>query len=189
MSSQKPPGAFGNYGTERAWSFGHKARIDAETGVLELGLYYSNQNPRTGDLFIGGEKVRLDELIVSDDTAVSETSKDNISSIIPKLFDQSENGIVHKVWSGIMAFTADHSPIVGRLPSSMTGRGDGEWAAAGFNGYGMPLCWSSGEAVAKMLMGIDVRDFLPESFLSSEERLGDAGKMDPKAALSRILQL
>jgi hypothetical protein len=45
--------------------------------------------------------------------------------------------------------------------------------AAGFNGYGMPLCWGCGEAVAKMLLGKDdeVNNWLPASFLISKRRL------------------
>ncbi|KAF2106384.1 FAD dependent oxidoreductase [Lophiotrema nucula] len=189
MSTQKPPAAFGNFGNERAWSFTHRPRFDSETNVLELGLYYSNQNPKSGDVFIGGESARLDEIFAADDTTISVPSKDNISSIMTKLFTYEEPAEVRKVWSGIMGFTADHMPLVGKVPASITGRGDGEWIAAGFNGYGMPQCWSSGEAVAKMILGIDASDFLPDVFLATEERLGNAERMDPKAFLGRLLGL
>jgi len=78
---------------------------------------------------------------------------------------------------------------VGKLPASVAGRGGRKWIAAGFNRYGMPLCWSSGEAGAKMALGVDIVDFLPESFLASEDRLGDKERMDPKATLRRLLGL
>lgn len=187
MSTQQPPRSFGNFGNERAWSFIDRPRFDAESGVLELGLYYSNQNPSSGDVFIGGECARIDEIFVSDDTTVSTASGKNIGGIIPKLFTDDEPVQVRKIWSGIMGFTADHLPLVGNLPASYTGRGEREWLAAGFNGYGMPQCWSSGEAVAKMALGIDVRDFLPEVFLVSEERLDDRERMDTKACLQHLL--
>ena len=193
MSTQRTPESFGRYGAEKAWSFSSTANFDSQTGVIETGLYYSNQNPKTGDMFIGGEKVPIDQLIASDDTYVNEISKENISTVLPRFFaegwKQGERPEVRKVWSGIMGFTADHLPIVGKLPLSVTERGEdgAEWICAGFNGYGMPQCWSSGEAVAKMLMGEDVSDFLPDSYRSTEERLLNKDKMSPEAALRRLM--
>lgn len=63
---------------------------------------------------------------------------------------------------------------VGLVPKSISERdGNGEYIAAGFNGYGMPLCWGCGEAVAKTLLGKgdEVAEWLPESFLMSAKRL------------------
>ena len=193
MSTQSAPQLFGRHGTEQAWSFSNPPIFDPDTNVLEAGLYYSNQNPKTGDIFIGGEKVPVDELIVSDDSVVNEISKENISTILPRSFakgwPESERPEVRKVWSGIMGFTADHLPLVGKLPATVTERGEdgGEWIAAGFNGYGMAQCWSSGEAVAKMILGQDVSDFLPDSYLATEERLLNEEKMSPEAALKRLM--
>jgi glycine/D-amino acid oxidase-like deaminating enzyme len=193
MSTQKTPEKFGRYGTERGWSFSAPPSFDAQTGVFQAGLYYSNQNPKTGDIFIGGEKVPANQMFVSDDSVINEIAKENISTILPKMFAegwaQSERPEVRKVWSGIMGFTADHFPLVGPLPTAVTERGEdgGEWICAGFNGYGMPQCWSSGEAVAKMLLGEDVGDFLPDAFRSTEERLLNDERMSPEAALRGLM--
>ena len=193
MSTQKGPLEFGRFGNERAWSFIHGSKLDSDTGIFETGLYYSNQNPHSGDIFVGGETARLDELFTADDTVISAISKENISTILPKLFERGwtvgNAPEVRKVWSGIMGFTADHLPLVGKLPVSITERGEegGEWIAAGFNGYGMPQCWSSGEAVAKMMLGIDTSDFLPEVYLATEERLNDEERMSPEASLERLM--
>ncbi|KAM3449773.1 hypothetical protein MY3296_006647 [Beauveria thailandica] len=177
MSTQKPPSTFGNHGHALTWSRVGGGGFDPTNNVMEFGLYYSNQNPNSGDVFIGGEKAKLNEIFVSDDSVVGAPCEKNISTKLPKCFikgweDSSEHK-VRKVWSGIMGFTGDRLPLVGKLPASATNRrGDGgEWIAAGFNGYGMPLCWSSGEAVAKMILGQDAGDFLPESFVVTEERL------------------
>lgn len=73
-----------------------------------------------------------------------------------------------------MGFTPDHVPWIGQIPNDITGRsGNGEWIAAGFNGYGMPLCWGCGEAVAKMMLGqeAEVSEWLPDSFLMTPKRL------------------
>ena len=137
----------------------------------------------------------MDEMLVSDDSVVNEISKENISSVLPRFFAKGwtdgEEPEIRKVWSGIMGFTADHLPLVGKLPISVTGRGEegGEWIAAGFNGYGMPQCWSSGEAIAKMILGEEVSDFLPDSYLASEGRLLNKNKMSPQAGLKRFLDI
>ncbi len=193
MSTQQAPQLFGRHGTEQAWSFSDPPNFDPKTGVLEAGLYYSNQNPKTGDIFIGGEKVPVEELIASDDSVVNDISRENISTVLPRFFAKgwadSERPEVRKVWSGIMGFTVDHLPLIGKLPDSVTGRketGD-EWIAAGFNGYGMAQCWSSGEAVAKMMLGEDVSEFLPASYLATEQRLLNKEKMSPEAALARLM--
>ncbi|KAJ4164629.1 hypothetical protein LMH87_006293 [Akanthomyces muscarius] len=177
MSTQKPPSAFGNHGREITWSRVGGGDFDPETKVIELGLYYSNQNPNSGDVFIGGEKAKINEIFVSDDSVVGAPCEENLATKLPKCYtkgweDTSEHE-VRKIWSGIMGFTGDRLPLIGKLPISATNRGGdgGEWIAAGFNGYGMPLCWSSGEAVAKMILGQGVGDFLPESFVLTEERL------------------
>lgn len=135
----------------------------------------------------------MNELFVSDDTKVSSTSEKNISTVLPRFFSEgwnkNEPPEVRKVWSGIMGFTADHLPLVGKLPLSVTERGEdgGEWICAGFNGYGMPQCWSCGEAIAKMLLGQKVDYFLPEAYLATEDRLNDDQRMSPQAAIKRLM--
>ena len=194
MSTQKTTPEFGNRGAEVSWSVVGGSSYDKHTQVVELGLYYSNQNPRTGDIFIGGEKVQATELLVSDDTEVSAVGKRNISSVLPRFHTKGWSGgetpQIIQVWSGIMGFTADCLPLVGRLPREFTGRAEeeegGEWIVAGFNGYGMPLCWSCGEAVARKLLGMEV-DFLPDVFATSPERLGDPVRMSASAGLKIVL--
>jgi glycine/D-amino acid oxidase-like deaminating enzyme len=184
MSVQKSTAAFGQHGTTRAWSITGPPRIDPATGYFDAGLYYSNQNPKTHDIFIGGEVVRPDAIFVADDTEVRPEAEENIRGVLPRYFEEgwgkgtgegNERPEVRKVWSGIMGFTSDGRPLVGKLDGATTGRdGKSEWVAAGFNGYGMPQCWGVGEAVAKMLLGQEeeVREWLPECYLVSQERLG-----------------
>ena len=177
MSTQKATHEFGRHDDKIAWSMVGGTHYDAATHCVNVGVYYSNQNSKTGDVFIGGERAKINELLVSDDTVVSTPSAENLSTVLPRYFAKGwkdgEKPEVQKIWSGIMGFTADRMPIVGTLPASITQRGPegGEWIAAGFNGYGMPLCWSCGEAVAKMILGLPVDDFLPEVFLATEKRL------------------
>lgn len=132
------------------------------------------------------------KFFISDDSVVGAPCEENIRTKLPRCFtkgwEETSEHEVRKVWSGIMGFTGDRLPLIGKLPASATKRrGDGgEWIAAGFNGYGMPLCWSSGEAVAKMILGQDVDDFLPKSFVVTEERL-EAESMSFATAINGLL--
>lgn len=178
MSVQKAGSELPHQGGERSWSTIDKPMYDARDGTLTLGLYYITQNATTGDVFIGGEKQKIGEVLNSDDTTISSISKQTLENILPTIFakgwPEGEAPEVRKLWSGVMGFTPDYVPWVGQIPKDVTGRaGDGEYIAAGFNGYGMPLCWGCGEAVAKMVLGKEdeVKEWLPESFLIIQKRL------------------
>lgn len=161
------------------------------------------------------------ELLTSDDTQTSAISEATLRSVLGRIYEKGGGGgsgeqeqdqeqvVVKSLWSGIMGFTPDHVPWVGRLPGSVAshrgnylsaapttpttittngsangangangapgapgGKG-GEYIAAGFNGYGMPLCWGCGEAVAKMLLGQqdEISEWFPESLRITERRL------------------
>ena len=220
MSVQHCPPAFGHHGSKRAWSISLAPSYDAATETFEAGLYYSNQNPKTQDIFIGGEKVALEEIFVADDTLVRKEARENIENVLPRYFEKGwdagkgERPVVKKVWSGIMGFTSDGMPLVGKLHGRVTGRegpamtngaeqtnghvgvasavttgGPGEYIAAGFNGYGMPQCWSVGEAVAKIVLGKyqeEVKEWLPDVCLCTDERLL---KMSAEASLAHMTGL
>ncbi len=201
MSTQKATPEFGRQGHRVSWSVVNRGAFDAATGTLELGLYYGSQNPHTGDIFLGGEKAPVGELLVGDDSRVGARCAHHLATVLPRLFprggwaDGAAPPVVVQVWSGIMGVTADRLPLVGRLPRCVTDRGDGddggdgdgEWIAAGFNGYGMPLCWSAGEAVAQMLLGVDASNPVPDAFLATEERLRDRRRMATGLALELLL--
>jgi glycine/D-amino acid oxidase-like deaminating enzyme len=156
------------------------------------------QNAKTGDLFVGGDVQRLDDFLSSDDSVVSADSAANLTTLLPKkLFSKgwtnpitnselSSAPALHRVWSGILSMTADQIPIVGSVPISVSGRSvdKGEWIAAGFNGYGMSNCWLSGEAIALMALGQPKPEWLPEAYLSTEERLTNEAVMGSEAALA-----
>ncbi|EGP83060.1 uncharacterized protein MYCGRDRAFT_50896 [Zymoseptoria tritici IPO323] len=179
MSVQSPSPSLPREGGEKSWSTIDKTTYDPKDGSFSYGMYYITQNAHTGDVFIGGEKQSLEEILTADDSGVSSISKSTLESVLPSIFatgwKEGESPEVKSLWSGVLAFTPDQLPWVGKVPKSVTGRGgDGEWVAAGFNGYGMPLCWGCGEAVAGMLLGKEreVREWLPRSFETTGRRLG-----------------
>ncbi|KAL9571897.1 hypothetical protein ACKAV7_003886 [Fusarium commune] len=172
VSVQDPGDSFPRLGHELSWTKAQNGYYDPETRTVTPGLYYVQQNVKTGEMVIGGESQEVENLLTSDDSEVSPTAKEHISSIIPKIFIDADNAKTRKVWSGIMGFTPDGLPLVGNLTQKATGRaGSDEWIAAGFNGHGMDKCWLSGQAVAKMAIDGDVPSWLPASFLVTEERL------------------
>lgn len=155
------------------------------------------QNAETGDLFVGGDLQRLDDFLSSDDSVISADSARNLTDLLPKrLFKEGWTNPItnttmtsatalHRIWSGILSMTADQVPIVGSVPTSISGRNveGGEWIAAGFNGYGMSQCWLCGEAIARMALGEQKPEWLPDVYLSTERRLGDVS-MGSEAALA-----
>lgn len=196
MSTQKPGPQWGN--RPYSWLFHTKQSWDPSTTLVEQGLYWAQQNAETGDLFVGGDVQRLDDFISSDDSLISADSVANLTTLLPKrVFSQGWNNpitnetlssatAIHRVWSGIIAMTADQVPLVGSVPSSISEREieGGEWIAAGFNGYGMCQAWLSGQAIARMALGEGKPEWLPEVYLTTEERLLSEVRMGGEAALA-----
>lgn len=136
------------------------------------------------------EQGGLQDVGTSDDSELSKMATNHLIDVLPAIFGRQNDVEMVKSelkanWSGIMGFTSDGSPIVGKLPPSVTKRRDptakseqGEWIAAGFNGYGMVNAWLAGRAVAQMAMGDDVSEWLPESYGCSESRLSRMNARD-----------
>jgi glycine/D-amino acid oxidase-like deaminating enzyme len=172
MSCQDLGPSFPNVGAERSWSFISESKIDPELGVPNAGLYYLTQNGKTGHMFLGGENEALENILTSDDSQLNPNSAKKIGKVLPTLFkDAKDPPKVEKIWSGIMGFTKDGLPLVGPLPEFVTGRPthDGEYIAAGFNGYGTGYCFLCGKAVGEMILGKNT-DWMPAVFLVTEER-------------------
>ncbi|KAM6523115.1 hypothetical protein FSOLCH5_003734 [Fusarium solani] len=183
MSVQKAGSALENKGNSRSWSGMSQELLDPETRMYHSGLYYLQQNGRTGDIWIGTESSYLRDILKSDDTYVASESWEALSRFLPKYFsegwDKAEPAQIKGIWSGIQGHTADGLPLVGRIPEKVTGRpgSTGEWIAAGFNGYGMDKCWLTGEALAKMVLGQEVDAWFPKCYHISEERVEHAMAM------------
>lgn len=94
-------------------------------------------------------------------------------------FRNSKGSKILTKWTGIMGYTVDGLPIVGKVPSRISGRklesGSGaEWVGAGFCGHGMAYGWLTGKALAEMVLKGEenIGDWFPrEEFACSEERL------------------
>jgi glycine/D-amino acid oxidase-like deaminating enzyme len=185
MTAQRPGKAFPRLGGSVSWSVIHK-----KAGQLE----YITQRPgvpdvvngKGGEIMLGGALVQsggrgLDEIGVSSDADMNFNVGAYLGGLLPMLFGSANwgadagGGRVKNMWTGIMGFTVDAMPFVGRLESSITGREipkrksskserksssvePAEWIAAGYNGEGMVNAWLCGVAVGLMVLGRDEVD-------------------------------
>ncbi|KAK7424322.1 hypothetical protein QQX98_000590 [Neonectria punicea] len=185
MSTQKLGPSFPLLGDKISWAHVSKGTYDAETGHVHLGLYYAQQNAKTGVMFLGGESQKLSGLLTSDDSFVASDARKTLCSAALKIWKDTTPVEPLDVWSGIMGFTADGMPLVGKLPSSLTDRSSGdEWIAAGFNGHGMDKAWLSGEAIAMMVLGEKEVSGFPKAYLLTDERIGS---WTPEKAVETLL--
>jgi glycine/D-amino acid oxidase-like deaminating enzyme len=174
MTVQDPENSVPNRGTAVSWGFHYPPSSDPETKRIGHGLYYLGQSAKSGYFYFGGENARIEESVSADDSFVAEHSVAHLQSVLPRFFGKSDtsNWPLVSSWSGIMGYSPDGLPLVGRLSPALTGRkGDGEWIAAAFNGYGMANSLMSGEALALMLLGHDVSRWLPSAYGLGEKRL------------------
>ncbi|KAF4470562.1 FAD dependent oxidoreductase superfamily [Fusarium albosuccineum] len=75
---------------------------------------------------------------------------------------------IDKAWSGILAFTEDGAPFIGRVPTSGHAH---QWVCGGYHGYGMTKAFRAAEMVALLILGEKVLDEYPRSMYVTEERL------------------
>lgn len=175
MSVQSPGSQFPDMGKKQSWSFYYTPAYDSKTGEVETGRYYAFQHKDSKDLWLGGNRDNLTGFITTDDSAIDECADRNLRRMLPVLFSKSwikDDWKVRQVWSGIMCYTGDHVPFVGRVTESMTGRkGQGEWIAAGWNTYGMTNGLLCAYGLARMILGEDVSGWFPDPYVVTEERI------------------
>ncbi|CEI61366.1 hypothetical protein FVEN_g5920 [Fusarium venenatum] len=177
MSVHKPGPELANVGASRSWSLSHKPTLDIKTGLYTTGLYYLQQNALTGRIWIGNETAYMSDILTADDTYVPEAAVQALSTVLPKFFirgwGSESTSEIESIWSGIQGHTADGLPVVGQVPATVTGNEEdqGQWIAAGFNGYGMDKCWLTGEALVMMMLGEDVSGWFPQCYRITEDRL------------------
>ncbi|KAJ6016845.1 hypothetical protein N7451_000224 [Penicillium sp. IBT 35674x] len=176
MSVQDVNHALTNKGASDSWAIHYKPFLDPADDSLADGLIYGMQNVKTGAFFFGGEKSPVSDLLSSDDTFLSASSVKFLQESLLSLFGRDPENITESklvsAWSGIMCFSSDAMPLVGRLSETIThNSGEGEWISAAYSGYGMATAWLSGESLAAMILGQSAQDCLPEAYLVSESRL------------------
>ncbi|KAL7926384.1 FAD dependent oxidoreductase domain-containing protein [Trichoderma austrokoningii] len=158
MTAQRPGTGFNPacHG-DRSWSV-----------IYGNGFDYATQRPdgadgSAGDLMLGGGLFRskdngLDQVGVWDDGRMDAFPlmhlRGSMATIFEPRWGAGGGGELKAAWTGIMGFTGDMLPFVGRLPPDLDVQG-GQWLAAGFNGEGMVWAWLSGVAVGVMMLGLE----------------------------------
>lgn len=129
---------------------------------------YLVQRP-TGELIMGGERMAVadgGEGVWRDDEVDPVVGR-RLRRALPRALrlggggggeEQGRELEASYEWTGIMGYSRDAMPWVGRVPESLGGSdgGDGDgglWVSAGYTGHGMPVAARCGIAVAEMITG------------------------------------
>jgi len=170
---QVPTPSFRNkYAGKKSWSIWY-----------DTGFDYITQSERTGEIFHGGGLAQsiqrgLGELGNTRDDENSVQAMAHLGGALNATFGLEEgqrvSAQVKSCWTGVMGFTSDGMPLVGRVPKEASGRdGQGEFIAAGFNGYGMANAWLAGKHVAESLLGLEDVEPIPRAYKISSERIAN----------------
>ncbi|MCJ1354493.1 MAG: hypothetical protein MMC33_004482 [Icmadophila ericetorum] len=151
--------------------------------IYEDGYDYMIPRPRgsgfEGDIIIGGgltkgDKKGLYEYGTTDDTTTDSAIMSYLDNSTLTYFganwgNDHPKGRIRKAWSGIMGYSADGFPLIGKAPGE-----EGLFIAASFQGHGMVLCLSSAKALVHIMYCEDEQaldQWFPKAFRITEERL------------------
>ncbi|KAM5449683.1 hypothetical protein MaudCBS49596_004804 [Microsporum audouinii] len=107
----------------------------------------------------------------ADDGVLIDVAKHYFDGYMQRTFiGWEDSGAYSKeVWTGVMGYSADSLPHIGKVPSK-----EGQLIIAGFNGHGMPVCFLAGKAIAQMALdeSITFEDTgLPRVYKTTVDRL------------------
>jgi len=135
--------------------------------------------PRTdGGIIVGGAsqifRPHLDQWYNNtDDSCLIDSAKDYYENYMQKNFRGWENSgaNVQKIWTGVMGYSFDSLPHVGKIPDR-----PGQFILGGFNGHGMPIIWLAAKGLADMIhTGKSFEEVrLPGLYKTTQERIDKA---------------
>lgn len=143
-------------------------------------------NPRGHLMFGGGRGAgKLPSIGVSDDSVIDEDAAAYLRGALLKVLhlDGETDGLKElkaaAEWTGIMGYSRDDHPWVGKVPDK-----EGLWLCGGYTGHGMPNGTLCGKAVVDMLLGEEEgkelgdlheqmveKGHLPKSYIITKERI------------------
>lgn len=206
MTAQRPGQDFPGEDGKRSWSV-----------IFNQGFDYITKRPNVsekqgGELMVGGGffqsgKQGMDMFGDYDDSKTDAMTMMHLEGVMPTVFNwgaEAPGRRIIKAWSGIVGFSGDMMPLVGRLDPRLTkrkvasrngeivGKSDkvkpGEWIAAYFCGDGMVWAWGCGTAVGIMLAGSE-EDDLPQEPGRPAGKLGDWFPPELYASWARVKAL
>ncbi|KZF26448.1 FAD dependent oxidoreductase [Xylona heveae TC161] len=135
-----------------------------------------------GDTVIGGGLTKAPEQGLyqwgnADDTTLDPDISEYLQDCLVNFFgrnnwgEDNPEGRVRKEWTGIMGYSADGHPLVGKVPGE-----EGLYLSASFQGHGMVLCFMCARALTEMILNNDgereiLDSWFPEAFRITKDRL------------------
>jgi gamma-glutamylputrescine oxidase len=113
---------------------------------VDWGTVYWRQT-MDGVIVLGGYRNRDPVSETSTHEALNPKIQSALSHFLPEAFPGFPRFTITRRWAGIMDYTADGKPIVGRWP----GRSN-VWIASGFGGHGFPPALGVGKALAEAVV-------------------------------------
>ncbi|WPH04749.1 FAD dependent oxidoreductase [Acrodontium crateriforme] len=170
MTAQIPTERFGTtQGGKRSWGIHYG-----------IGYDYMTASGKSGEIFLGGGLAQAEERgvgeigNVNDDTN-SPLALAHLGGILNSVSGIGKNAVqshIKAAWTGVMGFTGDALPFVGKLPREASLRsGSGEFISAGFNGWGMSNAWLCGKHVADLILQSRSIQPIPSTYVISPDRL------------------
>lgn len=131
---------------------------------------YDYMMQRPDGAFIVG-RANTGRRATSDDSSRDLLPQTHLKAVTPRLFDFGSDmvDITHS-WSGIVAFTQDGNPLIGKLPFSKKSH---QWVCAAYQGIGMVRAFRSAQMLALLLLGEEIPNAYPRSLLITDQRLKD----------------
>ncbi|POR38256.1 Putative oxidoreductase OrdL [Tolypocladium paradoxum] len=153
-------------------------------------------------LIFGGERLAVangEEGISRDDElnpTLSRALHRGLNHVVKLLYSDGPDGeelhAAHE-WTGIMGYSRDSSPWVGRVPSTLMSDlgaesdNGGLWISAGYTGHGMPVAARCGIAVAEMMLGKEGGVQPPKQWVASQARAAEARTAELPKKVEEIL--
>ncbi|KAK4159567.1 putative FAD dependent oxidoreductase-like protein [Cladorrhinum sp. PSN259] len=184
--------------TEQHFKISPKDSLRSTAFLWRKGFDYFIHRPdtpeRQGAILLGGALSQsgddgFDEFGVPSDADRGLFIAAYLRGLLPTMYDPARETKLVSSWTGIMGWSADLMPWVGRIPASLTGRDvsggskggispvlNGEWLCAGYSGEGMTHAWGCGRALAAMMLGkgTAVKKWFPEEYGITEKRAEEA---------------
>ena len=171
MTSQRPGSGLPEEGLGVTYSF-----------IYGNGYEYMISRPPgskfAGDIMIGGGATKApDEGLLewgeANDAVIDDFILNYVLSCTGTYFgsnwgEDKPEGRLRKAWTGVMGFSANGFPLVGRIPGE-----DGLYIAAAFQGNGMVLCFQVAKALTAIMDEEDedeLDQWLPKAFRMTSDR-------------------
>lgn len=157
--------------------------------IYNMGYEYMIPRPKgskfAGDIVIGGGLTKspnegLGQYGVTDDSIKDPEISAYLRQTTPRFFGENwgmdhPDGRIRKEWTGIMGYSSDGLPFIGKVPGDQ-----GLWISASFQGHGMVLCLLCARALVEAInadskeagaKSTALDSWFPNSFWITEERM------------------